>query len=483
MKHISDFFKKRDNAPTSPPRESGQEVTLDAIKSLSDEAYKKAHQDAKDLFELSLRIDQKISDGVKQVDTRWKWYIVIFFALLVVAGYFGVPQWIRESVTTRFVGEEVQKQIGQFSDEHVAAMIQTSVAATEERVKGELERTKKELSDLQTSILAARQETEALSSELQESREVLDAYERIAAARAGDRIAYDALRRLVTGDDRIAHIAQQGVDEINKTYEIRKRSRIGRPVPGQYPSGDSAISAEEDMLQVYADAESCEEALCRLADLDQPKYATVFVRAVAQSKYLDCVYAGILGVEKVSGKTFPALGIDEVLAWWEESQHDGKYHHGFEKVCEAARKPDEPEESFRWRQATLMKEWMDGEPGQYWCARRLFDLLYSLKDEGSANRRIMMQQVLDYWGTEQPSGNAWHVAKAMYLFVYNQLELTGFVNARLAADPSFENELRRLENQVFPSSFFQTGAIQWPSKSTERRRGGLGDAKKEAAAG
>lgn len=478
MKHIPDFFKKRDDVPPPPPHAPPQEVTLDAIKSLSDEAYKKAHQEAKDLFELSLRIDQKIADGVRQVDTRWKWYIVAFFALVALAGYFGVPQWIRESVSSQFVGEEVQKELGQYSDEKVAAMIRTSIAETEERVKGELERTKKELSDLQATIVSARQETGALSAELQESREVIDAYERIAAARAGDRIAFDALRQLAAGDGRTTHIAQQGVDDIKKTYEIRKRSTAGRDGPGHPPEGDSARPAEEDMLQVYADAESCEEALYRLAGLDQPKYTATFVRAVAQSKYLDCVYAGILCVENVSGKTFPALGIDEVLAWWADRQNDGQYHHGFEKVCEAVRQPNESEESFRWRQALSMKEWIDGEPGQYWCARHLFALLYSLKDEGSANRRIMMQQVLDYLATEEGPGNSWHVAKAMYLFVYNQLELNGFVNARLAEDPGFEDELRRLENEVFPSSFFQSGSIKWPSKSAGRRRGGLGGAPK-----
>ena len=469
MKHIPGFIKRWNHPQKVEYQDPEPRVTLDAIKSLSDAAYKTAHQEAKDLFELSLRIDQKISDGVRQVDTRWKWYVGILAVLAAVGGFFGVPQWIRESVSEKFVGEEVQKQIGRFTDENVSAMIKAGVAETEERVKGELEKTRKELSGLQGAILAARQETEALSAELQESRESIGAYEQVAAARAGDRTAYDALRALAAGDGGTAQIAKPGIDEIGRMYETRKRLGIGGGPAGS-PAGGAATPAEEDMMQVYADGESCEESLWRLGGLGQAEYTATFVRAVARSKRLDCVYAGILGIEKATGQTFPALGVDEVLAWWKERQDDGRYHHGFEKVCEAAPKPGEPDESFQWRRARLMKEWIDGGPGRYWCARQLFELLYSLKDGGSANRRIMMQQVLDYLGTEQPPGNAWHVAKAMYLFVYNQLELPGFVNARLAEDPGFENELRQYENQVFPGTFFQPGPISWPSQSPAPRK-------------
>ena len=200
MKHIPGFIKRWNHPQKVEYQDPEARVTLDAIKSLSDAAYKTAHQEAKDLFELSLRIDQKISDGVRQVDTRWKWYVGILAVLAAVGGFFGVPQWIRESVSEKFVGEEVQKQIGRFTDENVSAMIKAGVAETEERVKGELEKTRKELSGLQGAISAARQETEALSAELQESRESIGAYEQVAAARAGDRTAYDALRALAAGD-------------------------------------------------------------------------------------------------------------------------------------------------------------------------------------------------------------------------------------------------------------------------------------------
>lgn len=478
MTHIPNFIKRWNHPQKVEYQDPEPRVTLEAIKSLSDEFQRKAQQDAKDLFELSLRIDQKISDGVRQVDTRWKWYVGILAVLAVVAGCFAVPQWIRESVTEKFVGEEVQKQIGRFMDENVSAMVKVGVAETEERVKGELEKTRKELSGLQGAILAARQETEALSAELQESRELIGAYEQVAAARAGDRTAYDGLRALAAGDGGTAQVAKLGIDEIGRMYETRKRLAIAGGGPADPPEGDPATPAEEDMMQVHADGEACEEALWRLAGTGQAEYTATFVRAVERSKRLDCVYAGILGIEKATGQTFPALGVDEVLAWWKERQDDGRYHHGFEKVCEAVRKPGEPDESFQWRRAQLMKEWIDGGPGRYWCARQLFELLYSLKDGGSANRRIMMQQVLDYLGTEQPLGNAWHVAKAMYLFVYNRLELPGFVNARLAEDPGFENELRKYENQVFPDTFFQPGQISWLSQSPAPRKKALPGRKK-----
>lgn len=473
MTHIPNFIKRWNNPQKVEYQDPEPKVTLEAIKSLSDEFHRKAQQDAKDWFELSLRIDQKISDGVRQVDVRWKWYVGILVVLAAVAGFFGVPQWIRDSVSEKYVGEEVQKQIGQFTDENVAAMIKSGVAETEERVKGELEKTRKELSGLQATILAARQETEALSAELEESRELIGAYEQVAVARAGDRIAYDGLRALAAWDGRIGQVAIMGIDEIDRTYEIRKRAFGGRGGAADSAAGDAATLPEEDMMKVYADGEACEAALWRLAGLGEAQYTATFVRAVAKSKYLDCVYAGILGIEKATGETFAALGVDEVLAWWEEHKNDGRWHHGFEKVCEAARKPGESDESFRWRRAKLMKEWIDGDPGQYWCARQLFELLYSLKDEGSANRRIMMQQVLDYLGTEQPLGNAWYAAKARYLFVYNQLELTGFVNARLAEDPSFENELRKYDGQVFPSAFFEAGQINWPSQAPVPQKKGL----------
>ena len=105
MKHIPGFIKRWNHPQKVEYQDPEPRVTLEAIKSLSDAAYKTAHQEAKDLFELSLRIDQKISDGVRQVDTRWKWYVGILAVLAAVGGLFGVPQWIRESVSEKFVGE------------------------------------------------------------------------------------------------------------------------------------------------------------------------------------------------------------------------------------------------------------------------------------------------------------------------------------------------------------------------------------------
>lgn len=462
-------------------------VTLEDVKRLSEKAYDKAIHESKDLFELSLRIDQKISDGISQVDKQVNRYTTFIGVIVAIAGlvialasFLGsrskISQYtaeVEKTISERFVSEKISNQLKQYADDNVAPLIEASVKETEEEIKAELEQIQTETAGLQTAIHSARKEIKAISTESLVTRDMMDVSEQIAAARTGDRIAYDVLRTRAKGNDRSAHLAHLGVEGINRSYNERKIT-VGRATIRlqNLKTGEKGvlIPSEEAMRYIYDDNIGvCEGALNSLVDRAKLQYVATLVHVVMNSRDLDCVYAGIRGLEKLLDKQFPALGIDEVIAWWDEHKEDEVYHDEFEKVCGALQQHNESDEAFKWRQVILWEEWLDEEPGRYWAAEHLMNLLLNFKEEGSGKRQEMMEHVLKYWECEHPLSDTWYIGKAMYLWRYgSEKEITDFVNARLVEHPGFETELRRFEDVYFPRQFFQKGTINWPSKSSVR---------------
>lgn len=465
---------------------------------LDHEAYVKAFEDVKALFDASLQIDQKMTEGIKQVDKHVNWYATIIglFATIVsciitISSAVGLRALVRQyisnvgkTVSERLVSKEISSQLKQYSDDNVASLVATSINETEERVKAELEQINAATRELQTSIFSAQEKMDSLSSRLLESQNTLSVYEQIAEARAGDRMAYDALLQIAKSSNHVAHIASLGVAGIVETYEEKRRT-FGRARMGlqNVLTGETSISipAEEAMYYVYTDAPgTCEGALNNLADRNQLQYVATLVHAVKSAQKLECVFTAIRCLEKVLGKQFPTLGISEVLSWWAEHNGNETYHDKFERVCEISQQPNESDESFKWRQVTLWKQWIDEEPEQYWVAQQLVVFLLNIKEDGTGKRKEMLEQVFDYWASEQPHEDMWYLEKTLYLCIYEPGQVVDFVNARLADYPFFEDELHRYENVLFPKQFFEIEQINWPSKSSMKLQGGTGETEKAA---
>ena len=490
MLHKPRLFQKTPAPQTTQHQNPDLEVTRETATPLDHEAYVKAFADAKALFDVSMKIDQKISDGISRVDKQIDKYTTLIVVILTIAGFVialasflgscsQVNRYradVEKTISERFVSEKISKQLKQYSDDNVAPLIEGSVKETEDRIKAELERIQGETAELQTAILSAREEMVELSSGLLESQNTLSVYEQIVEARAGNRMAYDSLLQIAKNSNHVAHIARLGVAGIVETYEEKRRS-FGRAPMGlqNVLTGKISISipAEEAMYYVYTDDPgTCEGALNNLANRNQLQYVATLVHAVRGAKKLECVYTAIRCLEKVLGKQFPTLGIDEVLSWWAEHNGNETYHNNFERVCEISQQQNESEETFKWRKAMLWKQWIDEKPGQYWVAQQLVLFLLNLREDGTEKRKEMLEDVFDYWASEQPHDDIWYLEKTMYLYIYEPGQVVDFVNSRLADYPFFEDELRRYENVIFPKQLFEIEQIDWPSKSAMKPHDG-----------
>ena len=496
--HKPHFFGKMKAPQAIQPQNPEPEGPCDTAKSLDHEAYAKAFADAKVLFDASMKIDQKISDGISRVDKQIEKYTTIIIVILTIAGFVialasflgscsQVNRYradVEKTISERFVSEKITKQLKKYSDDNVAPLINESVKETEEGIKAELERIRGETAELQTAILSAREEMDELSSGLLESQNTLSVYEKIAEARAGNRMAYDSLLQIAKNSNYVAHIASLGVAGIVETYEEKRRT-FGRAPMGlqNVLTGKISISipAEEAMYYVYTDDPgTCEGALNNLADRNQLQYVATLVHAVRGAKKLECVYTAIRCLEKVLGKQFPTLGIDEVLSWWAEHNGDETYHNSFERVCEISQQQNESEEIFKWRNAMLWKQWIDEKPEQYWAAQQLVLFLLNIREDGTGKRKEMLEDVFDYWASEHPHEDMWYLEKTLYLYIYEPGQVVDFVNARLADYPFFEDELRRYESVMFPKQLFEIDQINWPSKSSKNPHDGGSSTEKAA---
>lgn len=471
MLHKPHFFKKMKTPETPQPQNPEPEVTRETDERVANEAYIKAFGTVKTLFDASVQIDKKMSDGIEQVDKYWKRYIGVAVAIAVIAAYLGVPYLIKERVTEQYVGEAVQKQVASFTDDKVASMIEDSIKKAKEGVKEELEQINTASEELKTTILSVREETEELSAKLLESRDVIDVYEQIATARTGNRIAYDALRQLAQGSNRVSRIATLGIEEVNRTYELRKNTwGLGQEIWVDETTKQETIPVDVMMSIVFQDIDhSSAAAINSIVHKKHKQCVSIIVWAVAHSKYLDTVYAAIRGVEDLTGHPFPAMGIDEVLEWWEANKNDDDLNCEFAQYLTEKQKPEETFVDYNWRKAKLLSKWLDKETEQYQSANRLLALLTWLAlrqdDEEKQENEILMQNALEYLEYEVPRKPYWYAYKTVYYALYDPDKMVDFVNDRLRDHPGFEDELRHWTGTFFNQYFFQMEQINWPSKS------------------
>ena len=466
------LFDKMKNRQATQNQDEKPAVTQETAERLAHEAYEKAFADAKGLFDSSLQIDQKMSAGIEQVNRRWKWYIGVCSSIAAIISFFGVPQFaesIRERVTEQFVGKEAERQINQFTDTKVSDMIVTRVSNTEERVKATFTQYMDE------QVKSFEQRSEELDERIKEAEALINVYEKCASARAGTRKDYDFLVELSVNTNRVAHVASSTVEEIRKSFEQKKSSLITqRPLLVYKDNRDKKVPEDDMILAVYSDSVGrCDGAIKSRADKNEKTDVAVLMHAVKSSQYLDFVYAAIRGIEKLTGDTFPALGIQETLDWWKANEANPIYHCAFERYTETAQLPNESMDDCIWRKIDFLLDWIGENTNQYSSASLLVPMLLFANGNGEKEqkRQDSLEKVFEYWTAENPKVDNWYVYKALYLARYSPNSLVVFVNERLKEHPTFEDELKRW-TFYFNPEFFELPVINWPSKSTMQLQDG-----------
>ena len=442
------------------------------IASAGRAAYERAIKESRELFDLSLKIDDKVKAGVHEIHVRIGWYVGFLSFALLVAGWFGFPiisEWyakrIEERITEKYVSTEVQKHLNDFTDTKVSEMISTNVSNVEERVKTEFT----QYMETQASVFKCQ--AQELNRRVVEAESVINLYEKCASARSGNRVDYDYLDTLLDGTNRISHIAAATIEEIKKSYEKLKNTwGIGRVILINKFDKNKKIS-EDAMIQIvhYDSVGLCDGAINSLADKGNKKYTATLIYAVKNSRHLDFVYAAIRGVEKLTGQEFPALGIKETLDWWKSAETNKQYHCSFENYLEEPMLSNETADDFAWRKSNLLFNWIKEMPNQFLAASLIppIAMFANVGADKEKEREQMLRFVLEYWEKENPKANNWYVFKTIYLARYDTGKIIDFVNQRLEEHPEFEDELRNWQF-AFNPVFFKLVEINWPSKSTSK---------------
>lgn len=335
-------------------------------------------------------------------------------------------------------------------------MLAQSIREAEERIKIEADmKMQGQLQDVNQSVLGTVQQVE-------EASRVISVYEQCVAAKSGYRDAYDKLREMAKGEGREAHVATLGLEEIVRDYEQRKSMPVlVRRSLYDKRTGSGAIPVDVLIQVAFADNIGlCEGAINMLVELKDPRYVAALMHVVVHSGHLDFVYEAIRGVEQLTGEAFPALGITEAISWWNENKENDEYHCECERFLELEHAPDEDAVTFKWRQATLLAEWISKMPNQVLSAKILAGILIAIpgNNETSPKKKELLELALDKWSSETPLDVLWYVYKTVYFALYDQEALTAFVNDRSAVHPEFKEELQ----PFFPSGFFEFPLFRWP---------------------
>ncbi len=441
---------------TPQPQNPEPEVTRETDERVANEAYIKAFDTVKTLFDASLQIDKKMSAGIKQVHAFWVLYLGFCSTLVAIISFFGAKQFIRT---------ETEKQIKQFTDTKVSNMIVASVSDAEARVKTDFTQY------MDDQVKSFEHRTEELDGRIKEAEDLINVYEKCASARAWNRGDYEFLVELSGGTGRVAHVASSTVEEIRKSFEQRKNSVFAiRPILGYSENRNKKVPEDEMILAIYQDSVGQSDgAINSLVDKNEKKYVAILIHAIKSSQHLDFVYAAIRGVERLTGESFPALGIQEALNWWKTNEENPIFHCTYERYAEAKQLPNESMDDYIWRKIDLLLDWIGEKPNQYPSAELLAPMLLFAKgnEEKDQTRQASLEKVFDYWATENPKAENWYIFKAVYLARYSPDKLIAFVNERLKEHPAFEDELKRW-TFYFPPEFFEIPAVHWPSKNIDK---------------
>lgn len=298
-----------------------------------------------------------------------------------------------------------------------------------------------------------------------------------ALARGGDREAYDRLKMIARSTNDMARVAKAVVSEVDYKYDQKRLISLNRSILIEAKT-EKRASLDGCIFEIYA-GRLVVEAIHSATDIGDPKVVGTFVRVVKYSKSLDEVFAAILGIEQLTKQRFPALGVEEVLAWWDKHSSETKYLL--------------PDERVDRLYTDIAGEGGVFAPGSE-KALKLMDGLYSIlqddknhncdrvavcalqialrqgfvKDEKKREHlRAVIKLAIDRYGSSAYKLSDWYVYNAVYLFIYDHDNFVEFVKKRSAAHLEFEKEVK--DAGFFNDTFFSSPL--WPLQNEEKKQG------------
>lgn len=412
--------------------------------------------EVRDYERLEHMISAKATDAVKSVDVRIG-IIAVIAAALAFFGWDIVVEKVTESAVSR-IGESAAKaEIDRVVSNQVHKA-QNEIKAT---VSNEIEirvprMIEKQIEIVNTIARAATENIENVQSKVETMAIVT-------AARANSRKHFDLLVKLSTDTNKVveAQIAKDAIKTIEDSYKHRKYGFDSyRPVLKM----NNGQKIEIDLLiqLVRADLDwNCDGAIGEIVKLNRKEFVATLVRVVKASKRLDTVYLAINGIEHLTGKTFPPLGIAEVLNWWKEASKEKQYHSQYEwyrdmleriignntiekltnvflELIDEAKKAREKDPDFKIASKLIVH-----------LVTRFPDYKNMLND---GRQELCKNALKDIEGTPYQD-SVWYVNNAYFKYFTESAEsFYKYINDRLETNPDFETDLKH--SSLFTDAFF-----------------------------
>lgn len=281
---------------------------------------------------LNLLIERKVDDGVKDIRKKIVPYfiaIIVFVGLGMWGCYKGLVNDIKERLTSAYVADTLNKHIKKFTDEKVSNVADGRISIAEKRIISGFEnKVAEQEAMLEKSSAKAESQIQLLRSALEVMKKAYD-------ARGGDRHAFDEIASLSTNTTEVGEIAARVIREIEASYSERKeKERLGfissvrQHVTYNGKNGKRGpISFADAAAIIISHNHDFEEgAIHRLADSGQKEFVEILMSPVVESPNLNTVYVSLRGIEKLSGASFPVLGVNEAREWWMLNKENPEYH-------------------------------------------------------------------------------------------------------------------------------------------------------------
>lgn len=295
-------------------------------------------EDELSLNSVNLLLERKVDDGVKELRKRfWPYTIILLLGGGVgIFGLFkGITADIRERLTSAYVADTLNEHISKFTDGKVAKVADGRISIAEDRIIKGFE---KKVAEQKSMLAKSSSDAEA---QIRSLRSSLDVMKKAYDARGGNRQAFDEISILATNKTDAGEIAAKVIREIEASYAARKeRERIGfmgtiRPTVtynGSTGKRGPISLADASMLVMAHNRDLEEGSINRLADSGQKEFVDILMQSIAESDRLGTVYVALRGIEKLTGVSFPALGISEANKWWELNKDNPEYHSPYKTV-------------------------------------------------------------------------------------------------------------------------------------------------------
>ena len=386
-----------------------------------------------------------------------------------------VPGMIDESVP-----EIIKAAVPGMIEKSVPGMIKTAVPdmiaqAVPEMIRREVEESERHLKDvtakIDTKFVRLENDEKSLAEKYQKAEAKLSFVPIMAEARAGNRISYDKLVQAIKENPDLTDFITPAINEVNAQYKEWKFIQYHYGVTLKH-HGSPKLKMDDYVNIINGDYEwNCNGAINDLVATGKKEFVATLVRAVKNSKRLDSVYLAIAGIEKLTNKSFPPIGVKEVLQWWETASTTAEYHSPYEFYCDLRREFTSIDSLTKTNKTALCEylsrfsELQVKYPDCTVISEFILTVVaYSRFREEiiCSTNECFYKKALD--ATKQtPFGKTdkWYCHKALYDAFFE-----GFVegiNERLKASPSFEKVLK--DSGMFNSSLFESKEINWPSKA------------------